>query len=305
MFIFIRCPGISTGRQKGMNKSTRSTGNKAIYSNWQCLEWREADQLHLAAEEIRQACQFPALVAHCFLPLPRNIHDTDLEWDDPAGCLVSRLIGGAGPFRISLRIMDLVLSILPEKDPQGPSFQLTGRTRIEIFQWIRWKLTQLGYPGDRLSLHLPYSNTQLVLKKYEPLDFKKKTHLAEMRRYFSNNSLLLTRFDPSNGWTLDPPRCHPADLTFSSRVLNHHGEMIREAGLAHPGENCNEPHFFIRFPASGALPASGFGSLPAGCRLVEEDQPSLLLPGSELSHLKTADEQVALMLAFLEAGFSV
>lgn len=267
-----------------------------LNKKWIKLEWREASQLHLGFLEVHHATQFLPMVARAYLaPMPGEDH-LSMLWDPEGKMFLSHRIDSEQTISIGLQLDPLTIKIISPSETFELSFPLIGKTRHEVFNWLRWKLMQGGFDASQLNSSMHYQIPEHITELGEVFSFRKKRHLHEIGAYYSNAGVLLEMLKssilPASTAVLSRPEHLNMGITIELNEIKEEREGHSIVlGLSPPDRYCDEPYFYLRSQQPVNLGSVALPTLPYGARWNHDEWTGCILPGSELSNLPTGQEQ--------------
>src|SRR5437867_12886177 len=100
-----------------------------IIARWQRMGAVPPTKLGDARAALHHAAQLLALVGASYLPAKADDSHTSMTWLDDIQALATEIVDAARPFRVGLRLSDLMLLFLDVSGRDTGVFPLSGRTR--------------------------------------------------------------------------------------------------------------------------------------------------------------------------------
>lgn len=166
-----------------------------LLKNWKRLEVKDPADMLEASNTLHHAAQFIAMVGSSYIPKKEDDSHTNAKWYTSKNWLVGNSIESpSGKVRIALDYPLLVLIIAD--DDLKPIFEvaLDGKTRMEIFEWLKEKLKEQGLDVSELKPVLHYEIPDHPVMHGEVFKMKNPLYCLELAFYRSNGNLLLEHF---------------------------------------------------------------------------------------------------------------
>lgn len=215
---------------------------------WQRLGETAPSLLSPARVQAHRAVQVVAAVGETFLPHVPDTSHSAMTWSAAHAALLGREIPGDTTLRVALRVADLALLLLDDRDAPLAEGPLEGRTLREAYAWTRAALET--HSRGRLGRPLLPPGFEL---EAEPLDpdapLRADDALPELARWYANAASALARFadeTPDAGEVL----CWPHHFDIASLVVlesDPTGEVLRSVGVGlSPGDGfIGEPYWYV------------------------------------------------------------
>ena len=216
--------------------------------DWIELKSFSVDELENVRKQIHQAAQLPAIAGRCLNPKDLGDSFAALTWDKNNNQLTSQKLGESN-FRTTLNISDFKLVIVNENDESVNSLGLDSKTYDVAFNWLKEKLSQLGFDPSKLNKKLPYQIPEYPTANDTPFSHINPIAFTELQNYYSNAALILEKIsykekDASEIYCW-PHHFDIASLTTIERNSNPEKSKTIGIGLSPGDESYNEPYFYI------------------------------------------------------------
>jgi hypothetical protein len=254
-------------------------------SRWARVGDVPATALADARLQLHHAAQLAVSAAISYLAARPDDSHTALTWIAEHGALVTEPITAARQLRIGLRIANLTVHALDERNESTGSFALSGRTIAEAEAWLRATLAEAGCDETRFTSRKHYTIPMHPVASGAAFSAG-AAELEELARYWGNAASVLedlTRTTVGASAVCTWP--HHFDI---ATLIELAGEPRRTVGVGQsPGDDSYaEPYWYVGpypYPPVEALPAlAGLGhwhtagwvgaALPASAYVEAADQ---------------------------------
>jgi hypothetical protein len=224
----------------------------------------KAKSLADARKQTHHAVQLATAAGISFLPKQADDSHTNLEWLPTLGALASRLVPSAAPFRIAVRIVDLELRVLDDRNATAACLALNGRRIADAEAWLLERVAERGGPAAKFTLAKHYEIPHHAVGDGSAFDTSDRGAFSELAAWFDLATEVLepirARDDGSE------IRCWPHHFDIATLITVEEGKTVG-VGLE-PGDTYyDEPYFYVNAnpppqPAAGAASArlAGDGS---------------------------------------------
>jgi hypothetical protein len=221
----------------------------------------KAKSLADARRQTHHAAQLATAAGISFLSKQADDSHTNLEWLPGLGALASRVVPSTAPFRIAVRIMDLELRILDDRNATVACLGLNGRKIADAEAWVRARVRERGAPAAKFTLAKHYKIPHHAVGDGSAFDTSDRAAFTELAAWFDLAAEALesvrARYDGSE------VRCWPHHFDIAT-LTTVEGSKTVGVGLE-PGDTYyDEPYFYVNAspppPAGAALaPLAGDG----------------------------------------------
>ena len=221
-----------------------------LLKNWKRLEVKDPSSMMEASNTLHHGAQFIAMAGNKFIPKKANDSHTNTKWYPSKNWLVGNSIDTpSGKIKVALDYPLLVLIVTD--DDLKPIFEivLDGKTRIEVFEWLKEKLEEHGLKVKNFKPELHYKIPHHNVMHGESFKMKNPLHYMELAFYRTNGNLLLEHFtnlikpdEPVRVW----PH-HFDDGSYLAMQFDESGGRIGSIGLglAVADPYYPEPYFYV------------------------------------------------------------
>jgi hypothetical protein len=210
---------------------------------WQSLRPEESTHLTESRLQLHHAIQFASAAGISYLdPRPDDSH-TNLEWLPALAGLFSRVIPARSPFRLGVRLADLTLVIVSDRDQPLEKYRLHGRTLVETTEWIRAQIAGLGADSARYTLKRNFRIPSHSVELGDSFDASERAHFEELSQWFTDAASILNSLARSTH-DAGEVRCWPRNFDIATRIQLAHGRTIG-VGLEPGDEYYDEPYFYV------------------------------------------------------------
>ncbi len=274
-----------------MNRSDKS---------WQFQTLAFGDEMKDALQQQHHAAQYLALVGRHLIPQQADDSNTNMEFVPEAEMIVgNRLSNG---MKVGLQLNNLQLKILDEANRSLKTISLIGKTKKQGFNELKKNFSYLGVDTSSFTDELHYETPGNALDKGAVFTVKDEKYFLENTYYRHNARLVLNELvadmDYASEVKIWP---HHFDTgSFISYAKNESGSVSQTIGLglAISDGMVDEPYYYLSFWSENVKSApAGFKTLKSG-KWMMPDWNGAILPLSEFLKKDSANEQLALALAF-------
>ncbi len=148
--------------------------------------------LKAASDTLHQAAQYIPMAARHFIKEEADDSHTNAEWIKSKNWLVGNLIETSyGNVHVGIDYPLLVLLVCNENLEPIAEFELTGKTRLEGFNWLNNQLWKLGLETENFNSDLHYELPDHPVLHGSTFEMEKPRHFLELANYRSNGHLLM------------------------------------------------------------------------------------------------------------------
>jgi hypothetical protein len=206
--------------------------------------------------QLHHAAQIAVSVAISYLTARPDDSHTALTWRAGIGALVTEPITGARELRIGVRIADLTIHVLDEREETTGSFALTARTIADAETWVRSALAEAGFDETRFTSRKHYTIPAHPVASGSPFSARVSA-LEELARYWGNASAVLEELARSTP-SASPVRTWPHHFDIAT-LIELPGAPRRTVGVGQsPGDDSYaEPYWYVGpypYPPTDNLP---------------------------------------------------
>jgi hypothetical protein len=242
--------------------------------------------------EAHHAAQFATAAGISYLPHEVDDSHTNLEWLPAHGALASHVVPARDPFRLAVRVADLTLLLLDDRDSIASSLELNGRTIADAATWIRARLSERGVEGRRYTLTRHYVIPPHPVGDGARFDTTDRGAFEQLSRWFGVAAEELASLRTSTG--ASDVRCWPHHFDIAVLIEAGPGRSVG-VGLEPGDVYYDEPYFYVNMhPQPMAPPTTrldGNGSWHT------REWIGAVLPGSRLTPGEGQRTQISAFLA--------
>jgi len=276
-----------------------------LIKNWKRLEVKNPADMQEASNTLHHAAQFIAMAGKYFIAKKEDDSHTNANWYPKKNWLVGNSIKTpSGKVRIALDYPLLVLIIC--SDDLKPIFEvaLDGKTRLEVFGWLKEKLSGQGLDISAFKPELHYEIPDHPVMHGEKFRMKNPLHYMELAFYRTNGNLLLEYFtqqvkagEPVRVW----PH-HFDDGSYLPLNFDENGAPIGSIslGMAVADPYYPEPYFYVTAWKSEGVNYDNLPDLQKPGKWHQHEWMGQVLEASEIVKFDRAKEQLEVSYNFLK-----
>lgn len=220
-----------------------------------------ASSLGDARRQVHHAAQLATAAGISFLPRQADDSHTNLEWLPPLGGLASRVVPATAPFRIAVRVAELEICILDDRNATAKVLALHGQTIAGAEAWIRTQIGERGVPASKFTLARHYEIPHHAVDDGGAFDASDRRAFAELAAWFDFAARELERVRAQHAGS--EVRCWPHHFDIATLITVKSGKTVG-VGLEPGDVYYDEPYFYVnantRPPESAAIaPLGGNG----------------------------------------------
>jgi hypothetical protein len=148
----------------------------------------EKDTFNRNETLIHHVSQFLAMAGKNYLPDEPDDSNTNLGLED--GRITSRVIQADEPFQVAIELRQWLLCIINITGGIVTSIAITGKTRSELFHWLKNKFNERGLDGDQLKYIDHYEIPGYPTEDQQPHE-SIDNDAAELWTLMRNNAVVL------------------------------------------------------------------------------------------------------------------
>ena len=274
-----------------------------IIRKWNKLEYVGNEELSRDTTMLHHAAQFPAYVANHYIPEKEDDSHTAMRWEPSLKAFVGQeLVTEKGHFFVVLSIDPLSISLRDDRMKTLWSYDLKGKTRQDVMEWLKDHLKKLGLPAEKFNDRLHFSIPEHEVSKGAAFNFYNKQHAPELIRIRENGHLILTHF------AADFSSAHPLyvwphhfDEGCYVPIEKLNDEVIRSLsfGLAVPDQDYDGAYFYVNAWNHKGISYDHLPHISSPGQWHQEDWYGQVLELSKLTDLP-CEEQAAVSFRFME-----
>jgi hypothetical protein len=265
--------------------------------------------LQNASATLHQAAQYVAMAGRFFIPNKEDDSHTNMDWYASKNWLIGNAIKSPyGVIHVALDNSLLVLLVCNDKYEPIAEYELSGKTRLEGFNWLNNQLWKLGLEIDDFEPELHYvleDHPVLHGAKFE-MDRPKNFH--ELSSYRCNGHSVLKE--------VSDPYTDKSDL----RIWPHHfddGIIINlerddesvvsliSMGLAMPDAHYDQPYFYVNPWHRSGVDHSKLPEIGGKGFWHTKDWHGMVLLAKDIAVNNDHDEQKRVTLDFLSKAIDI
>lgn len=272
---------------------------------WKRLEVKDPSDLEEASNTLHHSAQYIALAGSGFIPKKADDSHTNTKWYPSKNWLVGNSIETpSGKIKVALDYPLLVLIITD--DDLKPIFEvaLDGKTRMEVFEWLKEKLKEHGLNVEKFNPELHYEIPDHHVMHGEIFKMKNPLHYMELAFYRTNGNLLLEHFttlikpdEPVRVW----PH-HFDDGSYLPLKFDESGNPISSIslGLAVADSYYPEPYFYVTALKSDGVNYDNLPPLHKSGVWHQHEWMGQVLKSSDIAGYERAKNQLEVSYYFLK-----
>jgi len=278
-----------------------------LTARWNVLGARDPKDLAPAIAQIHRGVQFVSMVGKHYLEHQADDSHTNMEWLADQRLLAGRWISGEkGRFRLAVAPSTLELAFLDEHSNASSGFQLDGRTKDEVLEWVRKGLQEQGLDQNALKMDLHYDVPVHETDEGAPFRLFDQSVFDEATRVRENAERVLhifrRRFDTASELRVWPH--HFDSGSYIPVSFDEAGSAIKSfsIGYAIPDGTVDEPYFYVTtWSAKSDNEYVDLPQLSSGEWLLSPFQGAILRL-SEIESAAHAESQARMVFSFLESA---
>lgn len=272
--------------------------------NWIRLMTKNPSELRPTSDTIYQAAQYLAMVAQAFIPSKEDDSHTNADWFAKRNWLLSNaIISPNGLIHVALDYTLLVLIICTDKLEPIAEVELSGKTRLEGFNWLNNQLWKLGLEVDNFEMELHYDIPDHPVLHGATFEMDIPKYFLELANYRTNGYNILNEVtakfkDKSTNriW----PHHFDDGIIVNTKRDNESVIALISMGLAMPDAYYDQPYFYVNAWTKNGIDYSTIAPLKSKGKWHEKDWKGQVLLSEDIAKLLTHDEQYETSLAFLD-----
>jgi hypothetical protein len=276
-----------------------------LLKNWKRLEVKNPADMQEASNTLHQAAQFIAMTGKNFIPEKTDDSHTNARWYSSKNWLVGNTIETpSGEIRIALDYPLLVLIITDADLKPIYEVALDGKTRKEVFDWLKEKLKAQGLDVSAFKPELHYEIPDHPVMHGESFKMSNPLYYMELAFYRTNGNLLLVYFtqkvkpgEPVRVW----PH-HFDDGSYLPLKFDDKGAPTASIsiGLAVADAYYPEPYFYVTAWTSKGINYDNLPDLRKPGKWHQHEWMGQVLVASDIVQFDRAKEQLEVSYDFLQ-----
>ena len=276
-----------------------------LLKKWTRLEVKNPAEMQEASNTLHHAAQYIAMAGSSFIPKKADDSHTNARWYPNKNWLIGNTIETQSEkVRVALDYPLLVLIITD--DDLKPIFEvaLDGKTRMEVFDWLKEKLKEQGLDVASFKPELHYEIPDHPVMHGEVFKMKNPLHYMELAFYRSNGNMLLEHFtnlikpgEPVRVW----PH-HFDDGSYLPLQFDENGAPAGSIslGLAVADPYYPEPYFYVTTWKNERLNYDNLPSLEKPGIWHQHEWTGQVLKASDIAAFERAKDQLEVSYNFLK-----
>lgn len=266
--------------------------------NWKSLEKIDIASLNNEMTLHHHAVQFIALAGKYLLPEKQDDSHTNMYWNRALNSYVGHELPQFR--RIAIRLPDLSLCIFDDKDYIVQALEISGFTRMELYEWMTKALEANCINTENLGLEMHYEIPDQARYKhasFENPDTEATRFISRMR---TNAYDIITEL-VKNYPDASPVRIWPHHFDTGSLIPYYDGDKMKAGiglGLAMPDKMVEEPYFYVNHWMDEPLTDYPKLKNPGKGKWIIHDWKGKVLPVSQLFSLQAEKQSDAVMAYF-------
>lgn len=261
-------------------------------------------ELRSASETLHHAAQFIAMAANHFIPKEKDDSHTNEDWIPGKNWLIGNVIESPnGRIHVALDYPLLVLIVCNEKLEPIAEYELSGKTKLDGFNWLNNQLWKLGLEVELFESDLHYMIPDHPVFHGAKFEMNIPKHFLELANYRSNGHALLkemsSRFEDKSDVKIWP---HHFDDGVIINMVRKEDEVqsLISMGLAIADSYYDQPYFYVNAWKKDGVDYSNLPSLPSGGIWHTKEWTGQVLCADKFSSIVTHEEQEKACEEFLE-----
>ncbi|HKK09819.1 MAG TPA: hypothetical protein VJ939_03235 [Bacteroidales bacterium] len=269
--------------------------------NWKTLERIDIATLNNEMTLHHHAVQFIALAGKYLLPEKQDDSHTNMFWNRALNSYVGHELPQFR--RVAIRLPDLSLCIFDDKDYIVQALEISGYTRMDLYEWLTKALEANRISTENLGLEMHYEIPDQP--RYEHASFEKphpeaSEFIARMR---TNAREILTKLVKSYP-DASPVRIWPHHFDTGTFIPYYDGDKMVSGiglGLAMTDEMVGEPYFYVNHWMDQPREKYPKLKVPGKGKWIINDWKGSVLPVSQLFSLHVEKQLEAVKTYFAES----
>ena len=272
---------------------------------WKRLEVKDPAEMLDASNTLHHAAQYISMAGGYFIPKNQDDSHSNTTWHPSKNWLVGNSINTpSGKIRIALNYPLLVLIITDEVLKPISEIAIDGKTRKEVFEWLKEKLKEQGLNVDAFRPKLHYEIPDHQVMHGETFKMKNPLHYMELAFYRTNGNILLAHFsdlikpgEPVNVW----PH-HFDDGSYLPLQFEESGAPSGaiSLGLAVADPYYPEPYFYVTAWKSEGVNYENLPTLDKPGLWHKHEWRGQVLKASDIAGFERAKDQLEVSYNFLD-----
>lgn len=279
-----------------------------VKNNWSFLSLRSKDHFKSATLLQHHAVQFIAMAGRYLIPQKKDDSNTQMKWYLDKKMVTGEWIDSyTYPLKLGIQLSDLILMLLDPTYTDIAHCNMQGRTKSEIFDWLKDKLDQMKVETLPLKMDLHYSIPFHKTEEGASFGVENHSEMLELTNLRNNAELVMQTFamqfenaSPVRIWP------HHFDTSFTVPVKwDEKGQWVKTLtmGLAKPDEWIDYYYFYVNhWSADSSIDYNTITTLKGNGHWFTGDWIGAVLPLNELYQDSNTQEQVNRVCNFLHSA---
>ncbi len=269
--------------------------------NWKTLEKIDIATLNNEMTLHHHAVQFIALAGKYLLPEKQDDSHTNMYWNRALNSYVGHELPQFR--RVAIRLPDLSLCVFDDKDYIVQALEISGYTRMDLFEWLTKALEANRISTENLGLEMHYEIPDQARYEHAPFEKPHPEATGFIARMRSNTREIITELVKEHP-DASPVRIWPHHFDTGSFIPYYDGDKLTASiglGLAMADEMVEEPYFYVNHWMDEPLKDYPKLKNPAKGKWIINDWKGTVLPVSQLFSLKGEKQSEAVTSYFKDS----
>jgi hypothetical protein len=278
---------------------------EALLKNWKRLEVKDPAEMQEASNTLHHAALFIAMTGKYYIPEIADDSHTNAQWYPEKNWLVGNTVQTpTGKIRIALDYPLLVLIITDNDLKPIAEITFDGKTRMEVFEWLKEKLNTQGLDVAVFKPDLHYDIPDHPVMHGDVFKMRNPLLYMELAFYRTNGNLLLEHFTdlikPGESVRVWPH--HFDDGSYLPLQFDENGTPTGSInlGMAVADSYYPEPYFFVTAWKSEGVKYDNLPSIEKPGSWHQKDWTGQVLKASDIVAFERAKDQLAVSFNFLK-----
>jgi hypothetical protein len=265
---------------------------------------KNPSDLKEASDTLHQATQFIAMAGRHFIVGKEDDSHTNADWIASKNWLIGNKIDSPyGAIHVALDYPLLVLILCDEELKPIAELEISGKTRLSVFNWLNNQLWKLGLEVADFEPEMHYDLPDHPVLHGQVFEMNRPKDFLELANYRSNGHAILSEissgFEDKSELRIWP---HHFDDGIILPIKKEHESVLAmiSLGLAMPDAYYDQPYFYVNAWTKTGIDYSKAKALQSKGFWHEKDWHGQVLKAEELVFKTDHEEQQAICTAFLE-----
>lgn len=264
---------------------------------------KNPSELKPTSDTLYQAAQYIPMVARTFIESKEDDSHTNTDWFAKRNWLIGNAVNSPyGKIHIALDYALLVLIVSDDKLDPIAEYELSGKTRLEGFNWLNNQLWKLGLEVDKFEAVLHYELPDHPVLHGATFEMNVPKNFLELANYRTNGHAILkevsAKFEDKSDVRIWP---HHFDdgVIINIKRENESVVSLISMGLAVADKYYDQPYFYVNSWTKNGIDYSTLPTLKSRGKWHEDEWHGQVLLAEDIAGLITHEEQHEASITFL------